>query len=145
MHWVVSPGSPAISSRKNPLLVEVVNMPIRWQLEQDEVAVFRVSEKLDKDELEQVQSECETAIQKIGNIKILVILENFSGWKKAEGWEDTSFASRNDAYIDKMAIVGDSEWRDLAYAFTLKGLRPVPIEYFNATQETEARAWLING
>ncbi|MCK5307531.1 MAG: STAS/SEC14 domain-containing protein, partial [Zetaproteobacteria bacterium] len=40
------------------------------------------------------------------------------------------------------AIVGDAEWRDLVYAFTGKGLREVPIEYFEANQEEAARQWL---
>ncbi len=71
-----------------------------------------------------------------------MILEKFTGWEKAKGWEDNSFADRNDRYIEKMAIVGDSQWRDLVYAFTLKGLRPVPIEYFEANAEEAARQWL---
>ncbi len=117
-------------------------MSIQWQLEEDNLGVFRISGKLGKAELERVQSECETVIKKIGNIRILVVLDHFAGWEKATGWADSSFAERNDQYIDKMAIVGDQQWRDLAYAFTIKGLRPVPIEYFDEKEEARARQWL---
>jgi hypothetical protein len=53
-----------------------------------------------------------------------------------------SFPERNDPYIEKIAIVGDPQWQDLVYAFTLKGLRPVPIEYFSTDEEFRARQWL---
>ena len=117
-------------------------MPIKWKLEEDNLAVFRVSGKLGKDEFDQIQAETESAIHKVGQIKILVLLEDFAGWEAAEGWEDTSFAERNDPYIQKFAIVGDAKWRDLVTLFTLKGLRPVPIEYFEADQQAVAREWL---
>ena len=97
---------------------------------------------LNVSDVSNVQTECEVAIKKIGNINILVILDNFSGWGKGEGWEDLSFAERNDQFINKFAIVGDEKWKDLAYAFTLKGLRPVPIKYFGAGDEAAAREWL---
>ena len=117
-------------------------MPVNFSLENGNIGLFKVSGKLGKDELEQAQNECEAVIQKTGNIKILAVLDNFQGWEKAKGWEDLSFAERNDPYIEKMAIVGDKQWEDLAYAFTAKGLRPVPIEFFDEAQEDAARQWL---
>ena len=117
-------------------------MPVQWQFERDSLGVFRVSGKLGISEFEQAQNQCESAIQKTGNIRILVLLEDFSGWETGGGWEDTSFAERNDPYIDKIAIVGDMQWRDLVYAFMFKGLRPVAIEYFEASEEASAREWL---
>ena len=117
-------------------------MPMNWNLEKGNTGVFHVSGKLAKQELEHAQNACEDVIKKIGNIKLLVILDNFAGWEEAEGWEDTSFAERNDQYIDKIAIVGDEKWRDMAYLFTLKGLRPVAIEFFKPDQEANARVWL---
>jgi hypothetical protein len=102
------------------------------------------SGKLGKEEFEKAQANCETAISKLGHIKILIIVKDFAGWEKTEGWEDTSFLERNDPYIKKMAIVGEEKWRDMAYLFTLKGLRPLPIEYFSEDQEDAARQWLLS-
>jgi len=118
-------------------------MPIKWELDTNNLGVFTVSGKLSTAELQQAQSQAETIIQKLGEIKILVILDNFDGWEKAEGWSDFSFAERNDQYIDKFAIVGDKKWEDLVLAFTLKGLRPFPIEYFTTGDVTEAQQWLL--
>ncbi len=119
-------------------------MPITLEFEDGNLAVFRVSGTLGKTEFERAQNKCEAMIRELGRVKILVLMESFAGWERAEGWEDMSFAERNDAFIDKLALVGDAKWRDLAYAFTAKGLRPVPIEYFDANEEAAARRWLDN-
>jgi SpoIIAA-like len=119
-------------------------MPIEFEFEGGGLAVARVSGKLRKVELDRAQRECEEMIKKIGRVKILVLTKNFAGWERAEGWDDTSFADRNDPYIEKIAVVGGAKWRDLVYAFTGRGLRPVPIQYFEPDQEGAARQWLVN-
>ena len=78
----------------------------------------------------------------LGALSLLILLQNFTGWEDVEGWDDLSFVQRNDPFITKMAIVGDEKWRDMAYMFTLKGLRPVPIEYFASDAQRAARQWL---
>ena len=120
-------------------------MPVTWEPGSDNLGIFRVSGTLDLAEYRNAQQVAEAAIQEHGHIRILIILDNFSGWEHAPGWEDMSFPERNDKYIDKIAIVGESKWQDLVYAFALKGLRPVPIEYFGADKEDEARRWLGTG
>ena len=117
-------------------------MAIEMKVENNNLAVFHVSGKLGKDEHQQILLEIESLTQKIGQIKILVLLKNFEGWEKTEGWEDTSVSDRIDPYISKFAIVGDEKWRDLVLLFTLKGIRPVVIEYFDRDQEAAARQWL---
>lgn len=117
-------------------------MPIELKIENDQMALLYVSGELGKKEFYQIQSELESIIHKLGHIKILAILKNFTGWESVDGWEDTSFSDRNDESIKKMAIVGDEKWRDFATVFTLKGLRPVPIEYFESSKESQARQWL---
>ena len=118
-------------------------MPVSWQLNTDKLGVFTISGKLSTDELQQAQDQAELVIQKLGGIRILILLDDFAGWEKAEGWDDFSFAERNDQYIEKMAIVGDREWEDLVYAFTLKGLRPFAIEYFSKSEKEKAQHWLL--
>ena len=119
-------------------------MPIKLEFEQGNLTVFGVSGQLGLAEFEQAQRECEATIQKVGNIKMLVLLQNFLGWERTGDWEDMSFIERNDPFIDKLAIVGADEWRDLVYAYTGKGFRPVSIEYFEVGHESAARNWLDN-
>ena len=117
-------------------------MPIDSRIENDNWIVFTVTGQLGKVEYDAILKDVESKIQEIGEIKLLVLLENFTGWEPAPGWEDTSFSERNDQFIKKYAIVGDAKWRDLVTVFTLKGLRPVPIQYFLPEQLAEARQWL---
>jgi len=117
-------------------------MSIEWKLENNNLALIHVSGKLGNDEHSQMLSVLESIIQKTGQIKILVLLKDFEGWEKAEAWEENSVLDRIDPHIKKFAIVGDEEWRDLVTLFTLKGMRPVPIEYFVKDQEATARQWL---
>lgn len=116
-------------------------MPIQWEREDLNLVVFRVSGMLGKAELDMAQREAEPIIQK-GGARLLVIAKDFAGWEKQGNWEDLSFSERNDSYMEKMAIVADEKWRDLADTFTLKGLRRFPIEFFDADKETAAREWL---
>ena len=117
-------------------------MSIEWKLENNNLALIHVSGKLGIDEHQRMLSDLESIIQKTGQIKILILLNDFEGWEKAEGLEDHSVMDRIDPYIKKFAIVGDEEWRDMVTLFTLKGLRPMPIEYFTEDQEDTARQWL---
>lgn len=117
-------------------------MPVEYKFENNNLLVLHVSGKLGKVEHDQMQAQLGSDIQRLGEIKVLAILKAFAGWEAAEGWEDTSFSDRNDPYIKKLAIVGEGKWRDLVTLFTLKGLRPVPIEYFTEDQEDAARQWL---
>lgn len=119
-------------------------MPANFELENNDTGLIHVTGKISVAEVQQIQTACESAIQKNGSIKLLVILDGFQGWQQQQGWDDSSFAQRNDPFIKKFAIVGDEKWRDLSYVFTLKGLRPFPIEYFESGQIDQARSWLEN-
>ena len=118
-------------------------MSVEFEIENNDIAVFKISGKLQLFEFENSQRKCEELIKTVGEIKILVIADDFDGWEKTEGWGDWEFADRNDANIRKIAIVGDEKWRDLVYAFTGKGFRPVDIEYFDSGYEENARNWLV--
>jgi hypothetical protein len=77
-----------------------------------------------------------------GPIKLLVLLENFTGWERAAAWDDTDFffSHRND--IEKIAVVGNPRWEAEVLAFSGAGLRKGPVKFFPETGESEARAWL---
>lgn len=117
-------------------------MSIEWKLENSNLLLFQVSGQLGIDEFREIRSEIEDIAQKVGQIKVLALLKNFTGWEATDAWGDTSSTDRIDPYIIKFAIVGDEKWRDLVSVFTLKGLRPVPIEYFETSQLDTARQWL---
>ena len=117
-------------------------MPVEWKLEDNNLATVHVSGQLGKKEYEQIQASTVSAISTVGKIRILVLLVDFAGWEAVQGWGNISVTEKIDPYLEKMAIVGELKWKDLVEVFTLKGLRPVPIEYFAEDQIAAARAWL---
>ena len=50
--------------------------------------------------------------------------------------------SDSDASIERMAIVGERKWEDLALLFTAKGLRAFPIEFLRRRRCPTAQDWL---
>jgi hypothetical protein len=103
---------------------------------------FKVSGTLTRAEVGNMQAVTVAGIRRWGKVSALVILEDFLGWEKASGWEDTSFVDEHDTNIQKMAFVGPEEWRDWVCAFAGKGFRPVAIQYFLPLQLDKAREWL---
>ena len=115
-------------------------MAIKWRTEADNLMVYTVSARLGISEIDQAQEETDPLLKGAKGWRVLVVLENFAGWAKEEGWDKTSLVDETDQNVDRMALVGPIEWRDQVEMFTLKGLRPLEIEYF--TDEDAARAWL---
>ena len=101
-------------------------MPVKWAHESADLLVARINGKLAKPEIGEFQAAVEPILQASGNIKFLVILEDFEGWEAGKGWEDNAFADANDQFLSRFAIVGDERWRDKALM-------------------SSARAWLTAG
>jgi hypothetical protein len=101
----------------------------------------KVSGKLTEPELATMQAAAARIIGTGGKWRLLVLTENFAGWERGGTWNDFSF-SDHDASIERMAIVGDRKWEDLALIFTQKGLRKFPIEFFAPEKMTAAQDWL---
>ena len=110
----------------------------------DHLLVLRVGGELKKSELDAVQSDFLEKIAAVGTVKLLVLLENFTGWERGEQWGDTDFffSHRND--FEKIAVVGHLRWEAQVLAFTGAGLRKGPVKFFPETGEPEARAWLAD-
>ena len=106
------------------------------------VVTTRISGTLTQAALSEMQRTIAEVIRTQGKVRILVLAENFAGWERGGAWDDFSFQAQYDPSIEKMAIVGDQRWEDLALIFTAKDLRRFPIEYFTPSELDEARAWL---
>jgi len=108
------------------------------------IVTVRITGKLLQNELKALQTAVGRIITGRGRTRLLVQVEQFEGWESGASWGDFSFQVQHDASIDRMAIVGDRKWADLALLFTTQGLRPFPIEYFDTADAARARAWLEN-
>jgi len=101
-----------------------------------------ISGKLTHPELAALQKATGEILKEQGKTRLLVLTDAFEGWERGGAWGDLSFSINFDAQIEKMAIVGDKKWEDLALLFASKGLRSFPIEYFLPAEIAKARAWL---
>ena len=114
-------------------------MPIEFFVKDENIALIRVTGRLEKTEFDEAQREIAALIQARGKVKLLIITQDFEGWEKSEEWQDTSSENPNDPFIEKIAIVGDPKWKDLILLFSLKDMRSVPIEFFNEDSEVKAQ------
>ena len=106
------------------------------------LCVLRVGGLLRKAELDAVQAEFVQKIAGAGTVKLLVLLENFTGWERSEAWGDTDFFFSHRDEFERIAVVGHPRWEAQVLAFTGAGLRKGPVKFFPETGESEARAWL---
>ncbi|MFZ1827355.1 MAG: STAS/SEC14 domain-containing protein [Candidatus Competibacteraceae bacterium] len=65
-----------------------------------------------------------------GKVKILIHLENFSGWEPGDQWGDVSFFFRHDQDIEKIAVVSDPRWRDEMQVFLFADYRQAEARFF---------------
>jgi len=106
------------------------------------ILTIKISGKLAQPELAASQKEAAKILQQQGRARLLVVADHFQGWEKAGDWGDLSGQMNLDPYVEKMAIVGEEKWQDLALVFAGKGVRHVPVEYFLPADLAKARAWL---
>jgi hypothetical protein len=118
-------------------------MPIKWEQEKGNLVVFTVTGQLDMAEYINAQQQVGAGGEQSEKLRVLILLDDFTGWAPDKNWGDVSTTGQVDPHIERLAIVGDPQWEGLVSAFTLKGLRPFPIEYFKAGDESRARAWLM--
>jgi len=110
-------------------------------IEGDGVRV-RISGQMSVTDLRRLQSAGMELIRQGRKLRVLVLLEDFQGWEHSGDWDATGFLSDQERGMQKIAIVGDEQWRDQTCAFVAKGLRPFAIEYFASAARTEAEDWV---
>lgn len=108
----------------------------------DAVVCVRISDRMRLSDQRALQAEAAERIAKGSQIRLLVRLEDFHGWERGEGWEDVGFLMQHGDAIAKMAIVGDSRWKEEVFLFVGKGYRSTEIEYFAPGALSRAEVWV---
>lgn len=103
----------------------------------------KISGKLRQPELAAMEKTAVEIFRQQGKMRILILAEDFQGWEQGGDWGDLSFMRENDQHMEKIAIVGDRKWKDLALIFTGKNYRECPVEYFPPEEVFQAQAWLM--
>lgn len=106
------------------------------------VLTMRISGILKHTELLASQQEAAKWIESNGAASLLIVLDAFEGTADEGDWSDFSFQMKYDPMIEKIAIVCEPQWRDAAFMFTGKGLRPMPIRHYLPAEIQHALDWV---
>lgn len=117
-------------------------MPISLEDEGNKTYRLDMSGVLRKADLDRSQVELVMEMRRVGSVKLLCVLKDFQGWEPHSGWNDLTFYVKHGGAIDRIAIVGDEQWRTEALMFAAAGLRRGPVQYFTDAELAAARTWL---
>lgn len=106
------------------------------------VLTIRVTGRLTQAELAASQRAAGVEIERLGKARLLIVVQDFEGMAKDGNWGDVSFQLNHDDAIERIAIVSNPNWKDVALMFTGKGVRRMPIEHFASEDFSKARAWV---
>lgn len=106
--------------------------------------VFRLDlqGRLRKADFERCEQQLEREIARIGAVRLLIVLEGFTGWDPGAPWNDLTFYMTHGDAIERIAIVGPDRWRDHMLMFAGADLRRAQVEYFPPATVERARIWL---
>lgn len=120
-------------------------MPVELQTKQGgKVIHVHASQKLERDDYEQLSPYVEGQIQHHGKIRVLLVLHDFHGWKAGALWEDIKFDVKHFNDIERLAIVGENKWQEGMSKFC-QPFTTAEIRFFPPEKEAEARAWVEQG
>jgi hypothetical protein len=117
-------------------------VPIAMEHERDNVFRVEIRGTLRKTDLERCQERLVGEMRRLGPVKLLFVLDGFEGWERQANWNDLSFYVKHGDNIERIAIVGDQQWRSEALMFAGADLRRGPVEFFSEDAIGDARAWL---
>src|SRR5262245_11834584 len=81
-------------------------------------------------------------IDRVGPVRLLVILTDLRNWQPSANWGDMTFYASYGHAIERIAIVGAPRWRSQALMFAGADLRKAPVQFFPVGTLDDARAWL---
>jgi hypothetical protein len=96
-------------------------------------------------DFERCEQELKAQIARVGPVKVLFVLDGFTGWHPTDRWGDMSFYVTHGDNIQRMAIVGDERWRSETLMFAGADLRKAPVKFFSTPYATLAQDWLAGG
>lgn len=105
--------------------------------------VIRVSGALSKGAADRIQARAGLDMDRgATNLKVMLILNNFRGWRRGDDWADLDFFAKYEQNISKIAVVGDPKWETEVLLFLASGRRKGEVRFFTPDRTDGARAWL---
>jgi len=103
---------------------------------------MRISDTLSKADLEAAANDLQPFIQANQHLNVLILMENFRGWESVSAFlKDLKIDTQANQYIDRIAMVGQSEWEEWLAWFSKAFVRG-ELKYFERAQLDKAWAWV---
>ena len=103
------------------------------------VLIVRMTGKLHDEDYKDFVPKAEAVIAKEGNLRLLIIFDEFEGWDAHAAWDDFKFGMENASKIEKLGMVGDKDWQKWSAKlsrFTIHDSR-----FFETEDLDKAKAW----
>ncbi len=101
----------------------------------------RVSGKLTQEDYDELMPAWEHLIANQGSMRMLLVMEDFHGWKPVAAWDDFRFGTAHGKHIERIAMVGEKKWQEwlakIGSIFT-----PERVRYFDLANLDSAERWV---
>jgi hypothetical protein len=111
------------------------------QCESADGVTVHIAGTLSPADLSSAQQSVARLLETRGVVSLLVIAEHFEGFGPGK-WHDMSFQREHDRHINRIAIIAQERWEELALMFAGAGVRRVEIQFFAPRLIEQARQWL---
>ena len=112
-------------------------------ISESDAVVLTLTGKIDKSEYHSFALILHEAIKQHGKIRLLVVMENFTGLQLGALWEELKFGVQHSNDFSRMAFVGDKKWEENLVELSKPFIGAV-IKYFELPNVEEARRWLLS-
>ncbi len=102
-----------------------------------------VSGKLSQEDYGRFVPEAERQIERHGQVRLLVRLDDFDGWEAGALWTDLKFDLKHFNDVERLAIVGQTKFHKGMSLFS-KPFTMAEVRYFDYDRLEEARAWVAS-
>ena len=102
---------------------------------------FKMTGKLHDEDYKHFVPTLEAAIKAHGKVRLLAQFEDFHGWDLHALWDDTKFATKHCADVERIALVGDKKWEEWM-ARVCKPFTLAKLQYFDIKDVDDAWKWL---
>ena len=118
-------------------------MSMTFTKESEDFFVVCVEGKLSFADQKEVELKARQQIYCDKKAKMLLLVQEFTGWEKEGDWGDMAFMHEYDPYITKIAVVAKERWKDMIFIYLGAGRRQGSVKYFFPDEEQDAREWLL--
>jgi len=110
---------------------------------ENNVITVEVTGKLTHADYQKLVPAVENMLDRHDRVRMLVILREFHGWTAGALWDDLKFDFKHYDDIDRLALVGDSQWEN-GMAVFCKPFSKATVKYFNIDDLDAAKVWIAD-